>query len=1061
MVKKSLRKNTFREIKDSLGRYLAILAIVALGVSFFSGLKVTKDAMVTTGDKYFKDNGLYDLRLISTIGLYEENVEELSQLFFVDEVEGAYSADVIVTHSDGSDSVVKLHSMSDKINKVVLLKGRLPEAPNECLADSMMYSEDMIGSTVTISDSNKEKTLEMLKEKELTVVGICQNSAYANFERGNTTLGSGVISGFLVVPIEEFDADYFTEIYMITDASRERIYSDKYEDMIDEYTTAMEGWLDIRSHEKYEELRSDAQQEIDDAWVEVHDAEADIADAKKKIADGEQDLIDGEKEIADGEQEIADHEKELTDAEAEVRDADKKIKDGEKEIADAKVEIADGKEDIKKGYAEYYGYLNDYEALKKQYEDLKATVAALPPEYQAMYAEKLEALRIACQTMGDSLNHARAELEKAERELADAEKELADGEAELIEHKKELSDAKKKLADARVKLEDGKVELADAKVELEDGKKELADAKVELADGEKELEDAKVKLADAEEELADFKEPDTYVLGGNTNIGYVCFENDSSIVEGLGDVFPVFFFLVAALVCMTTMNRMIDEQRTQIGTMKALGYSESMIMGKYLFYAGSAALIGGVIGFFSGSRLFPAVIWAAYDIMYDMRDIVFVIDPKLGVLSVFAALACSMGATYLTLRNELRSQAADLIRPKAPAKGRRVFLEYIGFIWKRLKFTSKVSVRNAFRYKKRFFMMILGVGGCYGLLLTGFGIKDSITDVATRQFTDVEKFDITVTFKDDTPLEDRVEFEDAMSEDGDYFYAAALTMDVDAGGKIKSVNMSVLSDAADGKSGADFINFMSDKGEKIDLPKTGEVIINNKLARNLGIELGDEIILRDPDLKEIKVKVSGIMKNYVYNRAYINPETYTSAMGEEPDFNTAYVKSGSMDDYELGAHIGNCENVASVSISDEMAKRVGSMMDSLNAVVLLVIFNAGALAFMVMYNLTNINITERIREIATLKVLGFYSGETAMYVFRENFILTAFGCVAGLFMGYALHRYVMYSINVDAVSFDVKILPISYILGVVLTFVFALIVDGALSVKLEKIKMAESLKSVE
>ncbi len=1061
MVKKSLRKNTFREIKNSLGRYLAILAIVALGVGFFSGLKVTREAMVTTADAYFRDNALFDFRLISTIGLYDEDISAIRELDFVEKAEGACSADVIVTVPDGSDVVVKFHTYSDTINKVILLSGRIPENASECLVDASMYSEDMIGSHLRVSNINKEDTLEMLKETELTVVGICKSAYYINFERGNTTLGSGKISGFVMVSQEEFDTDYHTEIYVLTDAASGRIYSDPYKDRIDEYTDIFEEILPIRAKDKYDELYADAKQELEDAWAEVYDAEADIEDAKIKIADGEQELIDGEQEIADGEQEILDHEQEIADAEKDIADAEKKIRDGEKELADAGKEIADGEKQLAEGWDNYHANLADYNTQVEALENKKAQIALLPPQMQASYQAELTQAQMQLAGYEQALIQAKEQLKASEQELEAARQKVSEGEAELKKHKKQLQDGKNDLKEGKEKLEEGKAELADARTKLEDGKKELSEHKQELAEGEADLADAKIKLQDAEKELADFEEPDTYVLSRNTNIGYVCFENDSAIVEGIGNVFPVFFFLVAALVCMTTMNRMIEEQRTQVGVMKALGYSEAMIMGKYLFYAGSAAIIGAVIGFFGGSYLFPAVIWEAYSIMYTITPIVFVVNPTLAILSLIVAVLCSMGATYLTLEKELKEQAAELIRPKAPANGQRVFLEYIPFIWKKLSFTGKVSVRNAFRYKKRFFMMILGVGGCYGLLITGFGIKDSITDVCERQFVDVQKYDLTVTFREDTPLNDREEFETIVSSEGEYFYVSTGSVDAEAKGKVKSVTLAVLSDPVDGKSAAEFVNFMSEKDEKIPLPGKGEAIINSKTARNLGISVGDTLILRDPNLKEIRVRVAGCMKNYVYNWAYINADTYREAMGEEADFNTAYVRSDAEDDYAFGARIGNAEHVASVSVSDELSKRIDNMMESLNEIVLLVIFCAGALAFIVMYNLTNINITERLREIATLKVLGFYSGETAVYVFRENIILTALGCVAGLFMGYGLHRYVMYNINVDAVSFDVKILPLSYFLGIGFTFLFALIVDLALSVKLEHIKMAESLKSVE
>lgn len=938
MKRGALWKNIIREIWQSIGRFLAILAIVALGVGLFAGLKVTKEAMVKTGDEYLRDNKLYDFRLISTLGLYDEDVEAFSKLSFVRDAEGAYSFDVLVEREDASIVAAKIHSLSDRINKVELLSGRMPEKSNECLADSRWYDESQIGEVIKITDAASEDTLDALKDKEYVVTGLCRSSLYINFERGSTTLGSGRLSGFMYVLPEAFDCDYYTEVYAVTDMSDAVIYTDEYKNGIDAEEKEFEKLLDERAIAKYTELKNDAQEEIDDAKSKLSDAKDEIADNEQKIKDAEQDILDGESKISDG-----------------------------------------------------------YSKLKDSRDELESMKAFMPP---AVYNASV--------------------------------KELDDAEAELKEKEQEIEDAKADIAEAQVKIDDAKKEVAEHEEELKD----------------------------AEEKLADLDEPDTYVLTRTTNIGYACFENDSAIVEGIGNVFPVFFFLVAALVCMTTMNRMVEEKRTEVGTMKALGYSEASIMGKYLFYSGSAAIVGCVGGFALGSWLFPKIIWNVYGIMYSMPDIIYVYNSVLAIISLVVSVLCSMGATYYTLNKEFKSNAADLIRPKAPSNGKRVFLERIGFIWKRLKFTSKVSVRNVFRYRKRFWMMALGVGGCYGLLITGFGIKDSIADVCDCQFEVIQNYDITVSFDEGTALTDRDEFEKEVLENGSFAYAETKSVDVNAGGKMKSATLVVFEKGGAGGAIGDFVNFMDDKERPIPVPEKGEAIVTEKMAKALGVGIGDSVLLRDPDLNEIEVRVSGIMKNYVYNWVYIAPETFKEQRGIEPDYNTAFVKTDA-EEYGFGATLGKLDYVSSVSISDEMSRRIDNLMSSLNDIVWVVIFCAAALAFIVIYNLTNINITERLREIATLKVLGFYSGETAMYVFREILVLTGFGIFAGLFMGYGLHRYVMYNVNVEAVTFDTKILPQSYLYGVALTFLFALLVDFVLYFKLERIKMAESLKSVE
>lgn len=1043
MVKKTLQKNTFREIRQSLGRFLAITAIIALGVGFFVGLKVTTTAMLTTGDTYYKECNLYDFRLLTTIGIDKEDLSEIANLDFVKAAEGAYSTDALVVTGEGTQVAAKLFSYSDQINKVTLTAGRLPENAGECLADAGWYTEDQIGETITISSENEEDTLDMLEEDELTIVGLCKAVTYINFERGTTGLGSGKLTGFLVVLPQEFTCDYYTEIYAVTDASELTAYTQAYDDLIDAESDILEDKMDELALKRYNRLYSEAEDKIDDAQAEMDDADIQISDAEQEVADAEE-------EIAENEQKLADAENDLADAEEEIAENEQKLEDGEGEIEDAQAELEDGKQELATAKNDYYTAVNTLDQQKEQLNALKAQVAQLPEYMQALYADRIALAEAQINAAGDQLNKARAEIEANEQKLADAE-------AEINTHRQEIIDGRKEIADAKVELEDGRQEIADGRTELEDGKTKLADAREELAEHESELEDAKVKLADARKELEDFTEPTAYVLTRSSNTGYASYQSDAEIVEGIGNVFPVFFFLIAALVCMTTMTRMIEEQRTQIGVMKALGYSERSIMGKYLIYSGSGAVFGCIVGFFAGSIAFPAVIWEAYSIMYTLRDLVYVYDWKLALISALVSILCSMGATMISLHKELASPAADLIRPKAPKNGKRVFLEHIGIIWNHLSFTGKVSVRNAFRYKKRFFMMIFGVAGCYALLIAGMGMKNSIADVCDCQFNYVQNYGTTVAFKDDIPLEDRTGFTDAV-EGSDFIYTLCKTVDVNAEGTTKSATLVVFSDFEGGPVGSDYVNFVDLDGNAIPLPGLNEAIVSEKMARLMGLSVGDSIVLRDPDMNEMTVTISGIMKNYVYNWVYIMPETYESQMNKEIYYNTALLKN---DSSELAVTLRNLDCVSSVSVNDELSVRIDSMMESVNQVVILIILCGAALAFIVMYNLTNINITERIREIATLKVLGFYPGETAMYVFRENMILTILGMGCGYFLGNWLLDFVMIRITVEVVNFDKKILPASYGYAVLLTILFAILVDLALSVKLDRIKMAESLKSVE
>jgi putative ABC transport system permease protein len=550
------------------------------------------------------------------------------------------------------------------------------------------------------------------------------------------------------------------------------------------------------------------------------------------------------------------------------------------------------------------------------------------------------------------------------------------------------------------------------------------------------------------------------VLNRGTNIGYACFESDSEIVNGVSKVFPIFFILVAVLVCMTTMNRMVEEQRTMIGMFKALGYGEGTIMAKYMIYSGSAALIGCVVGYVVGMAVFPPVIWFAYKMMYIDIPLVYAFDLKLIIAVVLVALVCTVGTTWLTCRYELYETAANLMRPKAPKAGKRVFLEKIPFVWNKMKFLKKVSVRNIFRYKKRLFMMIIGISGCTALLLTGFGINDSIAGFADTQFDEIQVYDGSIvlsTSKDSVATGELVDELSQVTESYDFVYESS--WDLTVNNSVKTVNLVAPEKTANfGK----YLIFKDSKGNGISYPEKNQAVINNAIADDYDIEVGDEIIVRNSDMDEIKLTVSGIFENHVYNYVFISPETYEEQLGGAPEYASIYfnLKSG-LDAHEELAKIMAMDGAASVTINQDSRQRVSQMMNSLNYIILVVILAAAALAFIVLYNLTNINITERIREIATIKVLGFFKNETASYVFRENRVLTAIGIIVGLGLGVLLHSFVMSQIKVDMVSFDVYISPLSYIYSIILTFVFNFGVNIIMSRKLENINMAESLKSVD
>lgn len=1133
-------RTTVREIKQSFGRYMAIMAIVMLGVGLFTGLKATTPAMIVTENDYLLEQDFFDFRLLSTMGFDKGSEEEFKGFSEIAKAEGGVSVDALCSLSEGNETVYKFHTVPETINRVVLTAGRMPEKPDECVLDAALFGEEAIGTQIWVTDSNDEDTLEMFGPRTFTAVGIVRSPYYINFERGTTSIGEGKVTAFLYVPKEAFDCDYLTEIY-VTTKLQYGVYTDEYTEYIDRLQTKMEEKNGQLVQARYERLISEAEEKIDDAQQELNDkkaeAEEELADAWQQILEGEEELADGEREIADARKKIADGKAEIADAEEELAEGEQEIIDGEKEIAEKEQEIADAEEEIKNAEWKLFAGSGELAAGRRALEQGKAELAAKEQEMKSQMAGLLEQektlqeqgalleeqikmlqtvsgndpqmlaqlqakyaalqaalgeLRVAIGMAEGQFEAGKAQLEAAKAELAANEQVLLEGEKELAAGRKQVAQADKELAEGKEKLEEAKSELAEGREELAEGREELAQARVDLADAERELAegqadleegkleledarteyaeaeaefeeevaDAQRKIDDARKELADIEEPEDYVLTRETNIGYACYESDSNIVAAIANVFPVFFFLVAALICMTTMNRMVEEQRTQIGVLKALGYSNAAIMGKYLFYAGSAAALGAVIGCLGGTWLFPKVIWMGYGIMYSMGDILYYFDWKVALLSLAAAFLCSMGAAYFSCRHELYSAPANLIRPKAPKNGKRIFLERLPFIWRRLKFLHKVSVRNIIRYKKRFFMMILGISGCTALLLTGFGIKDSIANVADMQYDEIQIYDVGITLSDKAQGADR----ERLEERGSGLFSKIAwryeeSVDLDFGGKTKSVYLEIPEEPEE-MSG--FLDLHAKSGESLPYPGEGEAVLTEKVAETLGIGIGDKVTFRDNDMNSFTVTVTGLCENFVYNYIYISKETYKAQLGEEPEYRSAYaLAEEGVDVHEAAAAVSDLENVLSVSVTADMRERIGTMMESMDYIVLLIIVCAGSLAFIVLYNLTNINITERIREIATIKVLGFYAKETADYVFRENLVLTGFGALVGLGLGKWLHWFVMYQIRIDMISFKTLIAPVSYLWSLLLTFVFAMFVNGIMFFKLEKINMAESLKSIE
>ena len=1096
-MNKQTAKLTIREIKGSFGRYMAIFAIIALGAGLFVGLRMSKPDFIKTYDRYLHETNFYNFRLVSTLGLTQDDVDEVLKLDGVKDAEGVVSADFLYNQGDDKSIVIAAQEIPEKINLIDLKAGRMPQKGNECLADPEMYTEDDIGKTVKLSKQNSEQTMDTFAYDEYTIVGLTDSVLYINLERGSSTLGSGSVEGYIYLPSDGFSVDYFTDIYVTVDAEG-YVYSDEYKDNAKTYVKPLEQFMEERAVIRYNSI-------IDEAKAKLADAKAQYQSGLNKYEPARAEYENGVKQLKT----------EKANAEAKLAKAKKQLDDAEKMLQDPSIldekqaELDAAKAKLDKVKAEYESGLKQFETRSKsaylvvdrqietytdRVENRKANIAQINTEIEELNAEleaaeangeilKAARLRTKLRLKQPQLETNERELERAENNLAAAQAQKAEIDAELAPYKKQLDDAKTELDSGYAQVNAGQAELDKARKQLEDAPKQIAQGRAQyekskqqmeiefakaekkLAAGKKQLDAAKAQLdyakaqlTAAEKQIKNMEHADTYVLGRDTNIGYVCLSSDTDVVQSVASVFPAFFFLVAALVCLTTMTRMIDDQRTQIGIMKALGYSSSSIMLKYMIYSGSATLFGSIFGIAVGAFAFPAIVWFGYDIIYSFSSLVFTMDWTLAFGMVCVNLPGMLLVTWFCCAKELRCAPSDLIRPKAPEAGKRILLERIGFIWNRLSFMQKVSARNVFRYKKRIFMMLLGIGGCTALVLTALGLNDTIQGVVDKQYSDIILYDYEVSLAYDmTDDEQKIFLDDCGDNVAESMFLYRTSADVSANGSTKSVTLT----ASDGQEIGDFINLVND-GETVAYPKAGEAIINCNLARMMDIGIGDEIKLTTADMDILTVKVSGIFDNYVENLVFVNLDTCTQQWGGAPELKAALLKAPEGADVAAcGEKISSVDGVRTMQMSISSRDRISNMMSSLLFVVAMIILCAGLLAFIVLYNLTNINISERIREIATIKVLGFYPQEAASYVFRENLVLTGMGALFGLLLGVVFHAFVMDAIKVDMMYFKPIISPLSFAFAVILTFGFALIVNAIMRRRIDNIDMAGALKSIE
>lgn len=1198
MKKKALRKDFYMEIRKSMGRFLSIFFIVAIGCAFFAGIRSSEPDMRYSGDAYFDRKNLMDLQVISTMGLTDEDVEAIEKLDGIEKAEAGYSVDALCTEGD-NQIVMHVMSLLPSMNQVQVENGRLPEKSDECVVDADFLSKSTlkIGDRVTLSSGTDKPVTDSLKEDTFTIVGSVSSPCYIGFQRGSTTIGSGNISAFLCVPEESFCMEVYTEIYaQVKGAEKLTAFTDQYDQRIDSVMKEVEAIKEEREKARYDEIVTEASEKLADAEKEITDAEAELEQgkaeaqekltaAREKLENAQKELEQAKKELASSQAKIASSKEELEQAQKELNESSGKIAAGEKELNEKSIALATLKEQkdtlqgqlaaleqqkeelsgqkttleaqkrtLQEGQknlldtqavlqqqisrlkaekedlnAEGIRLSEEKETLQKEYEELKSQYEASGDteilkqveakkaqldEVNAKIAEnsaKIEQNKTLLETvesqmdpleeklvqMKNGLEQTETALEKisaglseieagqeqmqtgltqmesyissGEFQLQAAREQLESGKNQILSGQRQIEDAKKRIADGEEQIQagikqiqDGETGLADGWIEYQDGERQ---ANAEIADGEAQIADAKVQLADAKKEIEQIEKPTWYIYDRSHLPEYSGYGDNADRMKAIGEVFPLIFFLVAALISLTTMTRMVEEERTLIGTLKALGYSKKSIAAKYLGYAVLATLTGGIFGVMIGEKILPYIIITAYKIMYrHLPDVEIPYNLYYGVLACVAALLCTVAATIFSCMKELKEQAAELMRPPAPKQGKRVFLEYIPFLWKRLNFTWKSTVRNLMRYKKRFFMTIFGIGGCMGLMLVGFGLKDSILSIVPLQYEDIQLYDGNVILQSDVTMQEKQEVYEALEKNSQVVATAEdllqkITIEHD--GVSKEVYLNVPENV---EKFSDFV-VLQDRTtkEKYQLTDKGAVL-TEKMAKELGVSAGDTVTIKEENEKERTVKISQICENYMSHYLYMTPAVYKAAYGKEPEYNSIYYRTEGRTTKEaesVGEAALKLDGALSVSYTTELRQQVDDMLQSLDIVIVVLIISAGMLAFVVLYNLNNINITERKRELATLKVLGFYDKEVTEYVYRENILLTLIGSVFGMLLGKILHRFIIVTVEIDSVMFGRNINTISFVYAFLLTVVFSLFVNGVMYFKLKKINMVESLKSVE
>ena len=986
MLKKSLFKNNFKSINRTKRRFFSILIMAFLGVGFFSGLVATSPDMLDSLDRYADSSNLYDINILSTLGLTDDDIISIQGVEGVDKVYGTQSKDSLVKIDD-QESICKVIEFNENINSPVVIAGRNIENENECLLDPAIVrtgegAESFIGKKIFLKNEDMDsEDNPIFTVKEFEIVGIAETPVYISSERGNTTLGNGTVSFYIFTQDNVINMDYYTGLYVTVKGAKATVTnSDEYLKLVNSVIAKIENIKETHENARYQSL-------VDDATKKINDAQKEFDDKKLEV------------------------DTELKDAESQIKKAEKQINSSEKQIEAAESELALHQ---KQATEQFEALANQIALAEQQLEE-----STIDPAIKEMQKQEIERQKV--------------ELERAKQESS-------------------------------AKFEEAQAEIASNKTEIRKGKNELSKNKEEFESKKQEAEDklneAQAKIDDAKEEINKIEKCKWYIQDRLDNSGYNNIFDAIKTMSNIARLFPAIFYLVAVLISLTSMTRMIEEERIEIGTLKALGYTNMQIISKYIIYSLLACIIGGVLGMTVGLYLLPTIVWSLYSMIYNMPHFYCTYRFGIGLIGIILAFICIGGATLLVARKELKQMPSVLMRPKPPKNGKKILLEKISFIWKRFNFSHKVTARNIFRYKKRAIMTVVGIAGCTGLMLTGFGIRDSVDDIPSAQFNGIFKYDTSITLSNTNGLSDIEEYLKNNESIENFVEVCATTGELSKESTSCNVTVFVPDSLDNYNSVYNLIDYQTE--EAISISNEG-IIITDKAAETLGVTVGDEITFIDGDDVQYQFKIENIAKNHVGHYVYMSKEIYENNF-KPYKTDIVYLNTKNISDEaqnEILKNILNMDGVASVSSINALMQSVSDMLNTMNYVVLVLIVASAMLDFVVLYNLANINIAERQREIATLKVLGFHDNEVDNYINKENIIFTVLGIALGLILGTFLTSAIIGSIEIDVLKFMRNIKPISYVYSAVITLLFSFIVNFIIHFVLKKIDMIESLKSVE